>query len=125
MNTCCTPRTESAATSTVPAGVKPRYTVDGDKNACSIRVELPGVKKENVTLDIDGDVLTIHAKRTSSAPAEWKTLHRELVENDYTLRLKLQTPVDEDKLAARLDDGILSITLPVRENARPKRIAVS
>ncbi|MCE9519241.1 MAG: Hsp20/alpha crystallin family protein, partial [Verrucomicrobia bacterium] len=79
MNTCCTPRTDTRNdTRTAPVGVKPRYSIDGNQDAYSIRVELPGVKKDNVRIDLDSDVLTIHAKRSSAAPAEWKPLHREL-----------------------------------------------
>jgi HSP20 family protein len=125
MNTCCTPRTESTAASTVPAGVKPRYTVDGDKATYAIRVELPGAKKENVSIDLDGDVLTVHAKRTSSAPADWKPLHRELVEDDFTLRLKLNLPVDEKNISAKLEHGVLNLALSVKEAAKPRAIPVS
>lgn len=125
MNTCCTPRTETpAAQSSSPAGVKPRYAVDGDKGAYSIRIELPGVKKDNITVHLDSDLLTIHAKRGSAAPAGWKPLHRELIEDDFALRLKLSTPVDENKLAAKLEDGVLTVELPVKGAVKPRTIPV-
>jgi len=126
MNTCCTPRTDaSAAQTSEPAGVKPRYTVDGDKVAYAIHVELPGVKKDDVTINIDSDVLTIHAKRAITAPADWKALHRELVEDDFDLRLKLNAPVDEGRLTASLDSGVLTVNLPVKETSKPRAILVS
>ncbi len=105
-------------------GVKPRYTVNGDKDTYFVRVELPGVKKEGVEVKLDQSILTIHAKRTS-APAEgWKTLHRELSDVDYGLRLKLNAPVDDSKMTAKLEDGVLVLALPVRETAKPRRIAI-
>ncbi len=125
MNTCCTPRTDATATSAAPVGIKPRYTVDGDKSAYGIRVELPGVKKDNVQIDLDSDVLTIRAQRTSTAPAEWKVLHRELVDDDFVLRLKLSAPVDENKLTAKLEHGVLAVDLPVRDAVKPRTIQVS
>ncbi len=124
MNTTCTPRTD-AASSAAPAGVKPRYFVDGDKSAYGIRIELPGVKKDNVRIDLDSDVLTIHARRTSAAPADWKALHRELTEDDYVLRLKLSAPVDENKLTAKLEHGVLAVELPIRDAVKPRTIPVS
>jgi HSP20 family protein len=125
MNTCCTPRTDATAASSVPVGIKPRYTVDGDKSAYGIRVELPGVKKDGVRIDLDSDVLTIHARRTSAAPADWKALHRELVEDDFVLRLKLNAPVDETKLAAKLEHGVLALDLPIKDAAKPRTIPVN
>ncbi|MCE9519760.1 MAG: Hsp20/alpha crystallin family protein, partial [Verrucomicrobia bacterium] len=89
------------------------------------RVELPGVKKDNVRIDLDSDVLTIHAKRSSAAPAEWKPLHRELVEDDFVLRLKLNAPVEESKLAAKLEHGVLAVELPVKETVKPRSIPVN
>jgi HSP20 family protein len=125
MTPSTTPRTDAGARTTEPAGVKPRYSVDGDKAAYTICVELPGVKKEHVSIGLDSDVLTIHAKRTSSAPPGSKTLHRELVEDDFTLRLKLNTPVDENKLAAKLEHGVLTLTLPVKDAVKPRTIPVT
>ena len=126
MNTCYTPSTAtSAAQSAAPQGVKPRYAVDGNKEAYAIRVELPGVKKDNVTINLDSDLLTIHAKRSSAAPAGWKPLHRELIEDDFVLRLKLNAPVDESKLAAKLEHGVLTVELPISAAVKPRVIPVS
>lgn len=122
MNTCYTPKTDASA---VPTGVKPRYSIDGDQAAYSIRVELPGVKKNQVRIDLDSDVLTIQAKRSSAAPAGWKPLHRELAEDDFVLRLKLNAPVEESKLAAKLEHGVLAVELPVKETVKPRTIPVN
>jgi HSP20 family protein len=126
MNTCSTPQTEQSATQMgAPVGVRPRYTVDGDKESYSIRVELPGVKKDNLDINLDGELLTIRAKRNGMVPAGWKTLHRELLEDDFVLRLKLNASVNESKLAARLEDGVLIITLPIKDAVKPRTIPVS
>ena len=54
-----------------------------------------------------------------------KALHRELSPLNYLLRLRLNTPVDEDKMTAKLEDGVLSITLPLKEAAKPRQITVN
>lgn len=130
MTTCCTPATTTAPAAPDAAQAesqarKPRYAVQGSDQAYTIQVELPGVAKENVTIDYDADVLTIKGRRESTVPAAWKPLHRELNDQSYVLRLRLNAPVDETRLTAQLADGVLAINLPVREAAKPRRIEVN
>ncbi len=67
----------------------------------------------------------------SAAPApprrrpDWKPLYRELSDVNYQLKLKLNVPVEDSKLSAKLEDGVLTLTLPVKEAAKPRTIAVS
>ena len=123
MTACCPPPARNITTET--PHTKPRYAVDGNKDNLSVQVELPGVKKENVEISLDGEVLNLHAKRSSASAPEWKTLHRELSELDFSLRLKLNAPVDETRMTARLEHGVLTLNLPVREAAKPRRIEVN
>ncbi len=127
MNTCCTPtdtRRDTRVAENESPAVKPRYFVDGTTEAYEVRVELPGVGKDGVSIDLDENLLTLRAKRKPSAPAEWKPLHRELSDLDYLLRLRLNTQVDEAKMSATLADGVLTLRLPVKEAAKPRRIEV-
>ncbi len=130
-STATTPSScSSSACATTPANdtvasVRPRYAVSSADGSYLVRVELPGVAKNDVSIDFDKSVLTIKGARKSSVPDTWKALHRELHEQGYVLRLKLNTPVDEDKLSAQLADGVLNLTLPLREAAKPRRIEVS
>ena len=117
----CAPAEQREAVPTL----KPRYVVTNDESAYFVRVELPGVVKDAVNIDIDKEVLTITATRKSDVPETWKPLHRELNDLGYALRLKLNARVDEDKLGAQLVDGVLTLTLPIREAAKPRRIEVN
>lgn len=121
MNPCCPPSPQASAEVN---GVKPRYAVDGEQSGYAIRVELPGVKKDDVSVHLENNLLTIHARRSSAAPADWKPLHRELLEDDFHLRLKLNAPVDEGQLTARLEHGVLTVSLPLKETAKPRMIPV-
>ena len=124
MTTCCNPTDTRTETRTDNAAAKPRYFVDGTKEAYEVRVELPGVAKDGVNINLEENVLTLHAKRKSAAPAESKPLHRELSDLDFMLRLRLNTEVDEEKMTAALDNGVLTLRLPVKETAKPRRIEV-
>jgi len=106
------------------AGLKPRYQVAGAQDKYQIRVELPGVKKEGLEVRLDKSILTLRAKKTVAALPGWKPLHRELPNLDYLLRLKLNAPVDDAKLTAKLEDGVLTLELPLKEAAKPRRIEV-
>ncbi|HEY1083156.1 MAG TPA: Hsp20/alpha crystallin family protein [Prosthecobacter sp.] len=125
--TCCPPPASKSAAPSV--GVteslqKPRYDVVGSADAYEVRVEMPGVAKGDVKIDLDENILSIRGERHSKLPEDWKPLHRELSQVGYQLRLRLNTPVDRDKLTASLENGVLTLKLPVQETAKPRRIEV-
>jgi HSP20 family protein len=127
MNATCTPSTCAPA---APSGVtesvrKPLYNVNGNTDAYEVRVEMPGVPKSGVKLDLEDNILTVRGERSSTVREGMKALHRELSPLNFLLRLRLNTPVDEDKMTAKLEDGVLSITLPLKEAAKPRQITVN
>lgn len=121
---------KSPASSKAPAcGVneslqKPLYAVTGNAEAYEVRIEMPGVPKSGVKIDFEGNVLTVRGERAAAAPGSWKALHRELPTLNYQLRLRLNAPVDENKLKATMENGILTLSLPLKETAKPRRIEV-
>lgn len=127
--TCCTPAPQTSTQAAPTAGVteslqKPRFSIDRQDDAFVIRVEMPGVPKSGVTIDLENEVLSIRGERPKNASPEVKTLHRELSDLPFVLRLKLNTPVDEEKLSAAVEDGVLTVKMPVKEAAKPRRIEV-
>lgn len=125
MNATCPPSTCAPASSGVTESVrKPLYNVIGNADAYELRVEMPGVPKSGVKLDLEDSVLTVRGERNVSVPEGMKTLHRELSPLNYLLRLRLNTPVDEDKMNAKLEDGVLAISIPLKETAKPRQIQV-
>lgn len=107
-----------------PPAVKPRYSVDGSHEAYELWIEMPGVPKEGVSINLDQNVLTVRGQRKSRVPSQWRSLHKELNEVDFMLRLRLNAPVDENRLTAAMENGVLQIRLPVAEEARPRRIEI-
>ena len=125
MNTTCSPRTCTPATSGVTESVrKPLYNVNGNAEAYEVRVELPGVPKSGVKLDLEETILTIRGERSTTVPEGMKALHRELSPLSYLLRLRLNTPVVEEQMTAKLEDGVLTLRLPLKEVAKPRQIPV-
>lgn len=125
MNTTCSPRTCAPATSGVTESLrKPLYNVNGNAEAYEVRVELPGVPKGGVKIDLEDSILSIRGERNATLPEGMKTLHRELSPLSYLLRLRLNTPVNEEQMTAKLEDGVLTLRLPLKEVAKPRQIPV-
>jgi HSP20 family protein len=125
MNTTCSPRTCTPATSGVTESLrKPLYNVNGNAEAYELRVELPGVPKSSVKLDLEENILTVRGERSTTVPEGMKVLHRELSPLSYLLRLRLNAPVSEEQMTAKLEDGVLTLRLPLKEVAKPRQIPV-
>lgn len=120
--TTCSPSTCAPSAQTV---LKPRFQVQSNAQAYEVRVELPGVSKENVRISLDENLLSITAQRKPAKADGWKTLYSELSNLNYALELKVNVPVDESTLTAKLEDGVLLLTLPIKEAAKPRVIAVA
>ncbi len=129
-STCCPPAPQTSTQAAPTAGVtesvqKPRFSIDRQDDAFVIRVEMPGVPKSGVNIEYHEDVLTLRGERSVPVPTDWKPLHQEISTLNYQLRLNVNTPVDDEKLTASLEDGVLTLTLPVKPTALPRQIAVN
>ncbi len=125
MNTTCSPSTCTPATSGVTESLrKPLYKINGTAEAYEVRVEMPGVPKSSVKLDFEESILTVRGERSTAVPEGLKALHRELSPVGYLLRLRLNTPVNEEQMTAKLEDGVLTLRLPLKEVAKPRQIPV-
>ena len=108
--------------------VLPRMKVDvAEKNgAYVVKGELPGVKKEDIHVAIDGAQVTIEAevKREKEASKDERTLHSERVYGKVTRSFTLPQEVDEAAVEARFQDGVLELKLPKKQAAARKQITI-
>lgn len=104
---------------------RPAYDVSESADAFNVRVNLPGVKRDGVDISIEEETLSITGTRTVAAPEGWRPLRRELPEGDYRLNLRLNIPVNDEKIKARVEDGVLDLTLPKADEVKPRKIKVS
>ena len=90
-----------------------------------VKAAMPGVKPEDVEIRVNGDLLTMKAEVTQEEERKDATYHmRERRYQAYARSLTLPTPVKADKAQAEVSDGILHVTLPKAEEAKPKVITV-
>lgn len=88
-------------------------------------VDLPGIDPGSVDIDVDGSLLTIRAERTLGAPEGSQWLTRERQPGTYVRQLTLGDGLDAERITAGYDNGVLSVTIPVKESAKPRKIAVT
>jgi HSP20 family protein len=106
----------------------PRVSVDiAEKNgAYLVSAELPGVKKEDIHVDIDGAQVTLTAevKREKEAAESERVLHAERVYGKISRSFTLPQELDEAKAEARFRDGVLELTLPKKAAAARRAITI-
>ena len=96
------------------------------ENGTIVYAELPGVKKEDMTLTFEENVLTIVGKRQEKQiPDDARILLHEQRRRDVQRRVRVGHPVDAARMTATLENGLLTVELPKAEAARPRTIAIS
>jgi len=104
----------------------PTLDVHEDKEGYTIEVELPGMKREEIEVTLQNDSLVISGERKSEILKEETAVHRqERYFGKFSRALTFPTAVAGDKVKASYKDGVLSITLPKADEAKPKQITVS
>lgn len=91
-----------------------------------LKAELPGVDPKDVEIRVENNTLTLRGERRFDNDVKRESYHR--VERSYgafARSFTLPTVVDTEKIQAEYKDGILKVTLPTKEEAKPKQIAIS
>lgn len=90
-----------------------------------VEADVPGIKKEDIKIEVNDDVLTIKGERKDEHEEKKKDYHR--IERQYgSFRRSVSIPggIKHDAVEAKFDDGVLRVTLPKREDAKPRQIEV-
>lgn len=96
---------------------------DGD--VFTAHIDLPGVDPDSIDIDVEERTLTIRAERKPEVPSETRRwLTRERAVGTYARQLNLGQGLALDKIEAGYADGVLTLTIPIAEQAKPRKIAV-
>jgi len=120
----------SAALSRAPSdeaasGVFPMMNVTQDGDNYYVRAELPGMKADELAITATGNSISISGERKLAVEDEKAQYHRrEREAGKFNRIVSLPAPIETEKVTARCTDGVLTITLPRAEVAKPKRITV-
>lgn len=90
-----------------------------------LAADLPGIDPTSVDVDVDGQLLTIRAERTLNEHegVQWITREREAA--SFLRQLSLGQGIDTEGISANYQDGVLSVTIPMTEKAKPRKVQVA
>lgn len=96
---------------------------DGDHYL--LTADLPGMDPGSVDIDVDGQLLTIRAERTLPGTENVKWITRERTSGSFLRQLSLGQGIDTERISASYDNGVLCVTIPVSERAKPRKVEVT
>jgi HSP20 family protein len=108
------------------AEVKMKIDVKEDEKSYTVKAEVPGVKKEDIQVDVEGPRVSIRAevKQEKEEKKGEKTVYSERSYGMTSRSFQLPVEIDEQAVKAEYKDGMLSLTLPKKANGGGKRIAI-
>ena len=89
-----------------------------------VAFDLPGVSPEAIELDVERNVLTVKAQRPGAEDTDAEVLVAERPHGDFTRRVSLGRSLDTDRVEANYDHGVLTLSIPVAEKAKSRRIEI-
>jgi HSP20 family protein len=107
-------------------GWMPAVDVRESDDAYAFEVDVPGLTKEDIQVEVEADTLTIRGERKqeqTTARGACKRTERRF--GRFERAFQIGDGLDAEKIAARLDNGVLTVTLPKRDEAKPKHIRVT
>lgn len=103
----------------------PPVDIHEDKDNIVVKAEVPGMKKEDVSIEIKDNVLTLKGERKYEKETKKEDYHRmERAYGSFVRSFSLPSTIKIDKVAANYKDGVLEITLPKAEEEKPKAIPI-
>ncbi len=115
-----------AEETTIPARFfVPQTDIFEDEESLTIILEMPGVNKENVTADLENDVLRIEGKIDFSKYEDLEPVYTEYNIGHYKRAFTLSNKIDQSKISADMENGVLKLILPKSEEVKPRKIAVN
>ena len=115
------PETREATTA-----LAPRFDVTEKGNVFEVRLEIPGVNKDDIDVQIDGAVVSIKAEAKSDeklADGE-RLLHTSRVARSWARSITLPAELADDRAEAAYENGVLTLTLPKQDVVQPKKLAI-
>lgn len=103
----------------------PRTNLYDNGNEFTMQAEVPGMTKDDLSIKIQGNYLELSGTRKSDAPEGYKVHRIEREATSFTRSFTLPSDVDVEKVNASLKNGILSLTMPKAEAAKPKQVSIA
>ena len=103
----------------------PKINVIENKNSFHLEAEIPGMKDKDISIEVHNGVLTIKGNKDDNGETEKENYHiREFSIHSFERNFKLSDRVNTEKVSAKIENGVLKVTLPIYEQVKPKKIDV-
>lgn len=107
-------------------GISPVIEINEEDDKFMVKAELPGVKEDDVSITVSGDMLTIEGEKKTESEVKKKGYHySEASYGNFSRSVNLPSTVNTEKIEAVFDKGVLEITLPKESEVKPKKIKLS
>jgi HSP20 family protein len=117
---------EKAQESTTPMrAFLPVTDIYETEQALTLVMEMPGVSKDGLVVNVDSSVLTIEGRFNFDRYEGLQPLYTEYNIGPYSRSFRLPSQIDQDRITAEITDGVVTLVLPKAEEARPRRITVT
>jgi HSP20 family protein len=117
---------DSKQETTIPArAFVPVTDIFETEEALTVIMEMPGVAKEYVDVNVENNVLTIEGRIDFSKYERLQPVYTEYNVGHYARTFRLSSKIDQDRISAEIKDGVMTLLLPKAEKAKARRIKVS
>jgi HSP20 family protein len=106
------------------APLVPPVDIVEDADGITLKADLPGVSKEGLSIGVEGDTLTVEATVTLGEAAHVQPIYAEVRVAQFRRSFVLGNDLDAERIEAGMRNGVLTLRLPKREQAKPRRIEV-
>ncbi len=111
---------------TIPARYYlPNTDIYETEDALTVVMEMPGVEKDNIDVQVKDDILHIEGRVDLSKYTEMQPVYTEYNVGHYSRRFNLSSKIDQGRISAAVKDGVLTLTLPKAEAAKPRSVQIN
>ena len=104
--------------------ITPAASVTEIADGYMLEIEMPGVKKDGLEISVENNELTVVGRR-SLPVVEGTLIHRESRPENFRRTFEIDPSIDANKISAKIDQGLVTLTLPKAEHVKPRKITVS
>jgi len=104
--------------------IKPDYSSEITDNGVILKIELPGVLKQNTSITTEAHTLTVQAKREHNIPGDWQLINQTQLTEEYALKLELSADFNLADTKASFSNGILKLEITKHESVLPRKIEI-
>ena len=116
--------TENTVQQVARRRIRPISNILENKDAVVLSLEMPGVRREDLDINVENDQLIITGRRAERDDGS-RYVVRERPHGEYFRSFAIDDTIDREKIDAKLENGVLNLTLHIKESQKPRKIAIS